>query len=60
MSDADQTALNSVYLKLSRKEAKAKRFKQAYTLLDQIAGDDRDDDEIRMLMKKYKRAAGIK
>jgi serine/threonine protein kinase len=60
MTDADVTNLNAVYLKLARKEAKVKHFKQAVTWLEQITGDDKDDDEVRLNLKKWRHAAGIK
>ncbi|HEY9792588.1 MAG TPA: serine/threonine-protein kinase [Candidatus Obscuribacterales bacterium] len=60
MTDADMTNLNAVYLKLARKEAKAKHYKQAVALLEQISGDDKDDDEVRLNLRKWRHAAGTK
>jgi len=60
MQEGDQEMLNSIYSRLAKKEAKAKHFKAAIALLDQIEGEDKDDEQIRLLLKKYKKSAGIK
>ena len=46
--------------RVGKKEAKAKHYKNAVQLLDQVSGDDRDDDEVKMLLKKFRKAAGSK
>lgn len=60
MQEGDEESLNALYSKLAKREAKAKHYKQAVALLEQITGDDKDDDQVRLLLKKYKKAAGIK
>jgi serine/threonine protein kinase len=58
--EGDQETLNGIYSRLAKKEAKAKHYKAAVALLEQISGDDKDDEQVRLLLKKYKRAAGMK
>jgi serine/threonine protein kinase len=60
LTDGETTTLNAIYSKLAKKEAGAKHYKQAVALLEQISGDDKDDDEVRMNLKKWRHAAGIK
>lgn len=60
MEDGDQETLNSIYERLAKKEAKAKHYKNAVALLEQISGDDKDDEQTRLLLKKYRKAAGMK
>jgi serine/threonine protein kinase len=60
MEEGDLEALNSIYSRLAKKEAKAKHFKTAVVLLEQISGDDKEDEQTKLLLKKYRKAAGIK
>lgn len=60
LDEDGQGTLNSVYTRLAKKEAKAKHYKAAITLLDQVVGEDRDGDEFKSILKKYKKAAGAK
>lgn len=60
LADDDLDTLNSIYERLAKKEAKAKHFKAAVALLEQISGEDRDDEQTKLLLKKYKKAAGMK
>jgi serine/threonine protein kinase len=60
LSDAETTTLNSIYSRLAKKEAGVKHYKQAVALLDQISGEDKDDDEVRLNLRKWRRAAGMK
>ena len=60
LADGDQDNLNSVYERLAKKEGKAKHYKAAVALIEQMSEDGKDDEEVRALLKKYKKAAGIK
>lgn len=60
LDDDDLSTLNSVYTRLAKKEIKAKHYKAAMALLDQVSGSDRDDDEYKAMVKKYKRLASGK
>lgn len=55
LSESDQTTLDWVYIKLSRKEAKAKRFKQAVALLEQVSGSMKEDEEVMSSIRRYKK-----
>lgn len=60
MQEGDLESLNAIYSRLAKKEAKAKHYKTAVALLEQISGDDKDDEQVRLLLKKYRKAAGSK
>ena len=51
----DQDNWDRVFTKLARKEAKAKHYKQAITYLEQLSDDAKDDDDVRALIKKWKK-----
>jgi hypothetical protein len=58
--EGDQDTLNSIYERLAKREAKAKHWKAAVALLEQIGGEDKDDEQTKLLLKKYRKAAGMK
>jgi serine/threonine protein kinase len=60
LADDDLATLNSVYVKLAKREFKAKHYKQAVQLLESISGDEKDDDEVRMMLKRARKLAGSK
>ena len=56
-SSADQEDMDTICVSLARKEAKARHFKQAVAYLDQVSAEGKDDDEIKVLLKKYRKQA---
>lgn len=60
LEDGDMDTLNSIYERLAKKEAKAKHWKAAAALLEQVGGDYKDDEQTKLLLKKYRKAAGLK
>ena len=60
LAQADQDTLNSVYERLAKKEGKAKHYKAAVALIEQMSEEGKDDEEVRALLKKYKKSAGIR
>ena len=57
LSEGDQVTLDWVYIKLSRHEAKAKRYKQAVAFLEGVSDAMKDDEEVQSSLKKYKKLA---
>jgi hypothetical protein len=53
IDDEGKETLDKICVKLARKEAKAKHYKQALALLDQVS--DKTDEEVKLLVKKYRR-----
>lgn len=51
----DQENLNLIYINLARKEAKAKRFRQAIALLELGSPEMKEQEEIKLLFKRYKK-----
>ncbi|MBY0356983.1 MAG: protein kinase [Candidatus Obscuribacterales bacterium] len=51
----DQENLNLIYINLARKEAKAKRYKQAIALLELGSPEMKEQEEIKLLFKRYKK-----
>lgn len=60
LSDADAVTLNAVYLKLAKREFNTKHYKHSVQLLEAITGDERQDDEVINLLKRARKAAGMK
>jgi serine/threonine protein kinase len=60
LEEGDLDNLNSIYERLAKKEAKAKHYKTAVALLEQISGEDKDDEQTKLLLKKIRKAAGMK
>jgi eukaryotic-like serine/threonine-protein kinase len=60
LDDEDQANLNSVYIRLAKKEAKARHYKAAVALLDQVVGEERDGDDFKQMLKKWKVRSGGK
>ncbi|MBX9685968.1 MAG: protein kinase [Candidatus Obscuribacterales bacterium] len=54
-SSNDQENFDWVCVKLARKESKAKHFKQAMAILDQVSSETREEDEVKALIKKIKK-----
>jgi tRNA A-37 threonylcarbamoyl transferase component Bud32 len=55
LSPEEQVDLDKICLKLARKEARSKHFKLAIAYLDQISEEGRDEDEVKVLIKKYRK-----
>lgn len=53
----EQENFDWVCIKLSKREAKAKRYKQALALLDQLSDESKEEEEVKTLLKKYKKLA---
>lgn len=51
----DQDNWDRVFTKLARREAKSKHYKQALAYLEQLSEDSKDDDDVRALIKKWKK-----
>ena len=58
LSPAEADLLDTVYVRLARKEAQQKHFKNAVSLLEKVGGDASGSDEVKSLLKKYRKAAG--
>lgn len=58
LSADDLHNLNWVYIKLAGREARQKNYKQALNLMEQVSAEERDQDEVKLLMRKYRRLAG--
>lgn len=55
LKEDDQDDMDRLCVKLARKEAKARHFKQAIVYLDQVSAETRDKDEVKALFKKYRK-----
>lgn len=55
LSEQDQENLNWIYIRLARKEAKAKHFKQAIAILEQGSPDMKEQEEVKILLKRFKK-----
>lgn len=53
----DRSNLDEVIVKMAKKEAKSKHYKQALAYLDQVSTEGRADSDIKGLAKKWKRLA---
>jgi hypothetical protein len=57
LTESDQVTLDWTYVKLSRREAKAKRYKQAVALLETVSDTMKEDEEVQSALKRYKKLA---
>lgn len=57
LSESDQVTLDWTYIKLSRREAKAKRYKQAVALLETVSDTMKEDEEVQSALKRYRKLA---
>lgn len=57
LSDSDQVTLDWTYIKLSRREAKAKRYKQAVLLLETVSDTMKEDEDVQSALKRYRKLA---
>jgi serine/threonine protein kinase len=57
LSPESEETYDRVCIKLARKEARSKHYKQAIADLDQISDDAKSSDEVKSLLKKYRRLA---
>lgn len=55
LSQADQDQYDDICIKLAKREAKSKHFKQALIYLDQVSSDGKEEDDVKALFKKYKK-----
>jgi serine/threonine protein kinase len=53
----EQENFDWVCIKLSKREAKAKHYKQAIALLDQLSDESKEDEEVKSMYKKFKKLA---
>lgn len=56
--ETDENNLDWVYIRLAKKEARAHRFKNAIQMLEQVSREQREQEEVKVLIKRYKRQAG--
>ena len=57
LSPETEDTYDRVCVKLARKEARSKHYKPALAYLDQVSDDCKGTDEVRALVKKYRRLA---
>lgn len=53
----EQENFDWVCIKIAKREAKSKHFKQALALLDQLSDESKEEEEVKALFKKYKNLA---
>lgn len=56
----DENNLDWVYIRLAKKEAKSKHFKAAAQLLELVSKDAKDQEEVRLMLKRYRKLTGAK
>ena len=57
LRDDEVVTLDWVYIKLARREAKARRYSKAIALLEQVSDTMKEDEEVQSSMKRYKKQA---
>lgn len=58
LDQTDESNLDWVYIRLAKKEAKAKHYKNAAQLLELVSKDTKEQEEVKVLLKKYRKATG--
>lgn len=56
----DESNLDWVYIRLAKKEAKVKHYKAAAQLLDLVSKDAKEQEEVRVMLKRYRKQIGGK
>ncbi|MBY0547015.1 MAG: serine/threonine protein kinase [Candidatus Obscuribacterales bacterium] len=56
----DESNLDWVYIRLAKKEAKAKHFKAAAQLLELVSKEAKEQEEVKVMLKRYRKQTGGK
>ncbi len=60
LDQTDEDNLDWVYIRMAKREARGRKYKNAAQLLEQVSKEQRDQDEVKVLLKRYRKQAGLK